>query len=79
MTLENLSNGTGLVEVVSSLPGISTLIKIGQVAAVVVICYNGFLIFKGILQMKQTKKITKLAEDVEKIDKKLDKILKSKK
>jgi len=59
-----------------SIPGISGLIKIGQVAGVVVIAYILFLILKGILQMKQARRLGKLVDNVMEINDKMDKLIK---
>jgi len=64
-------NASNLVDTLSAIPGLSTVVKLGQIAIVVVIFYIGFLIFKGIMQLRYAYSMKKLIETVESIDKKL--------
>ena len=69
-------NNSEVIDVLGSIPGLSGLIKIGQVAGILVIVYIAFLIFKAILGFRQHKKISNLNKTLESIDKKLDKLVK---
>jgi len=76
--INGLINGSnGFVDILSSIPGMAGLIKIGQVAGIVVIVYIVFLILKGFFQMKQTMRLGKLVDNVKEINQKMDLLIKA--
>lgn len=70
--------GTQISETLSALPGISNLIRIGQIAGVIVIFYFIFLIVKGFFQFRQNLKMNRLLQQVTEINKKMDQIIRVK-
>ncbi len=76
--ISGVINDSGLVNAISTLPGIAGLIKIGQVAGIVVIVYVVFLILKSFFQIKQTMRMGKLVDNVKEINQKMDILICSK-
>jgi hypothetical protein len=74
MAVENLT-GLDLVQVLSALPGMSTIIRLGQVAIIVVIVYIAFLIIRSIMQIRYAFSMKKLIESVEQINQKMDRLI----
>jgi len=74
MTLENLTSSS-LMNVLSSTPGMSTVIKLSKVAIIVVIVYVAFLIIRSIVQIRYAFSMKKLIENVEQINEKMDKLI----
>jgi len=75
MATENLTiipNASDLLDVLSSLPGVSTVVKLGQIALVVVIVYIAFLIIRSIVQIKYAFNMKRLINNVEEINQKMD-------
>jgi len=75
MAAENLVPPLNLTEALSSLPGMSTIVRLGQIAFVVVIVYISFLIIRSIFQIRYAISMRKLNESVEEINKKMDRII----
>jgi hypothetical protein len=75
MAVENITSGLNLVGVLSAIPGMSTVIKLGQVAIIVVIVYIAFLIIRSIVQIRYAFSMKKLIDHVEQINKKMDKLI----
>ena len=59
------------VDWISVIPGLGGLIKIGQVAGVFVIIYVGFLIVRGVMQWKYTRRNKSIEQNVAEINHKL--------
>ena len=72
--VSNLTSGLGstVAEAFSQIPGMSAIIKIAQTAGVLFIVYILFLIFKSIIQTRQSMRLKQIANSVEEINKKLD-------
>ncbi len=77
MALENLTS-PDFGGILSSLPGVSTIVKLSQVALIVVIVYIAFLIIRSVLQIRYAFSMKKLISTVEEINNKLDKLVKKK-
>jgi len=67
-----------IAESLSAVPGVSVLIKIGQIAGILIILYFGFLIVKMIFQIKYAISMKKLNKNVEEINTKIGKLLANK-
>ena len=76
MALENVTNTTGIIDILSSLPGVSLLIKIFQIAGVIIIIYVAFLILKSILNIRRNIRLKKIMESLKRIERKVDKLSK---
>ena len=76
---ESVINNSAVINALSSIPAFANLIRIGQAVGIIIIIYIGFLILRGVLQIKQHKKIAKVAEDLESINKKLDRLIRASK
>jgi len=63
------------MNVLSSTPGMSTVIKLSKVAIIVVIVYVAFLIIRSIVQIRYAFSMKKLIENVEQINEKMDKLI----
>jgi len=74
MGLENATESI-LVSTISALPGMSTVIKLGQIAIIVIIVYIAFLIIRSIMQIRYAFSMKKLIENVEQINKKMDSLI----
>lgn len=69
-----------IAQSLSAVPGVSTLVKIGQIAGILVIVYLAFLLVRMVFQIKYAISMKKLNQNVEEINKKMDKLIgKSKK
>jgi hypothetical protein len=76
IVIDGMVNGSnGFVDALIALPGVSTVIRIFQVAGILVIAYILFLLVRAILQFRHVRKLSKLQDSVERIEKKLDKVL----
>lgn len=71
---ESVASGlaSGVFSSIMNVPGISTILKIVEAAGYLFIVYLVFLIFKAIIQTKQSFRLKKIANNVEDINKKLD-------
>ena len=79
MVLEEGLNGAiagNGMDILTSLPGISLIVKLAQVAFVVVIVYIAFLILKGVLGIKHQATLKKILIQIERVNNKLDKMIK---
>lgn len=72
MAIENLTSSADFTQVLSSIPGISTVIRLSKIAIIVVIVYISFLIIRGIVQIKYAFSMKKLIGNVEQINQKMD-------
>ena len=77
MAVEEIMTGVNdltldLGNVISNIPGIDMLVKIGQIAGIVVIVYVVFLIIRGLMQWKYTRRVKSIAKNVDEINQKLD-------
>lgn len=70
----NLTSGLSslVVEAMMNIPGMGAIIKIVQTAGILFIVYLIFLIFKAIIQSRQSMRLKKIAISVEEINKKMD-------
>ena len=78
ISVGEMVNNSGIVQVLNTIPGLSGLIKIGQVAGIIVIIYILFLILRGFFQAKQTLRMGKLLDNVKEINHKMDILIKTK-
>ena len=68
-------SGSDIAAALSNLPGFSTLIKIGQIAGILVIAYLVFLIIRSLMQIRYAFSMRKLIKNVEDINKKIDSLI----
>ena len=68
--------GQGIANAVVSMPGIAALIKIGQVAGIIVIVYVLFLIVKGIFTIKHANRLKRIDNHVAAINHKMERKIK---
>ena len=78
MAIENFVNGTEIVSALSNLPGLEGLIKIGQVAGILVIAYLAFLLLRGFLGLKHALRLRRIDKSVQNIDANIAKLVSQK-
>jgi hypothetical protein len=72
--LPNVVNGNDLVSAFTSIPGLSSLVRILQAASLVFIAYLIFLFVKGILQYKGFSRIKRMEKSIQDISSTLKRI-----
>ena len=65
----------GFAEIMKNVPGIESLVKIGQAIGIAVLVYIIFLIIKSISQVKYSMRFKRLVKAVEEINKKMDTLI----
>jgi len=62
----------GIFDAFGQIPGVSFAVKVAQALGILAIIYIIFLIFKAIIQARQSLRLKKIAQNVEEINQKLD-------